>query len=254
MRRGGDRLDWAEVSATVDGPEQLTALVERLIAGGELRAGDKLPSERDFSLLLGLSRASVREAIHELELKRAVDRVPGRGTRVLGFPDSDATAGLLGRLAAQQRTHAEMQDLRTAVEPSVAARAALRATPAEVLALAEALEVEPGDLTPELSIELDRRFHAMVAAATHNPLFLSLVRTTDEWTADVRRESHRTASGRRDSHAGHLRILDAIRLGDPDAAHAAMLDHLRSVSEIIRVATTDPTPKGTQHDGAATAE
>ncbi|MGH3359339.1 MAG: FadR/GntR family transcriptional regulator [Nocardioidaceae bacterium] len=233
--RSTPRLDWsAESGGTVDGPERLAALVERLIAAGDLLPGDHLPSERDFSLLLGMSRASVREAIHELELKGTVERIPGRGSRILEPRDLFPGASLLGKLEEKQRTLAEMQDLRAAVEPSVAARAAVRATRAEILQLEQSLDYSLESVEAGESVARDREFHGLVAKSTHNPLFLDLVETTAEWTADVRDESHRTHEGRCASHAGHVQILEAIRNADADAAYAAMHEHLQTVSDLIR--------------------
>jgi GntR family transcriptional repressor for pyruvate dehydrogenase complex len=224
-------IDWSALMAEASpGPEALTALVQRLIAGGELRSGDRLPSERDLAEMLGASRALVREAIHELELKGIVDRRPGRGTRIT---EPQNAGRLLGALSESRRGLLEMQDLRAALEPSIAARAADRATPADLLNLERVIEESRGALTPARSAELDERFHAAVARATQNPLLTAVVETTAEWIADVRRESHRTAAGRRHSLTGHQKILAAVRAHDSAAAAAAMSDHLDMVSALV---------------------
>lgn len=233
--RASPRLNWgAHGGGAVDGPEQLAALIERFIASGALIPGDHLPSEREFSAELGLSRASVREAIHELELKGTVERTPGRGSLVRDPRDVFAGEGLLGKVDDQQRTLSQMQDLRAIVEPSVAARTAVRATAAELLQLEGALDYSPEAVSRAVSVEHDLAFHSLVARATHNQLLVSLVETTAEWTADVRRGSHRTREGRTRSHAGHVQILEAVRSRDPDAAYAAMLEHLQEVTDLIR--------------------
>jgi len=229
MSRG--HIDWSRMRV-VSSPEELTASVEIQISDGSLEAGDYLPSEREFSEALGLSRTTVRESIHELELRRRVVRTPGRGS-VIAAPIDDAGVNPLGSFETEARDLAEMQDLRTAIEPAVASRAAARATPAEILAMRTMLAVDPDALTLEASVELDLAFHRFLAQCTHNPLFLSLVDTATQWTIATRQQSHDTAAARRRSHLGHIEILDAVAEQDASAAAAAMSEHLATVSRII---------------------
>ena len=111
------------------GIELVAAIVEWLevpIRDGSLREQDRLPPERLLSKQLGVSRATVREALHELELKGLVARRQGSGTSVAV---SEARHGELGRqlmggLDSQQRGVAEIMDFREATEVPIAARAA----------------------------------------------------------------------------------------------------------------------------------
>jgi amidase len=63
--------------------DEVAARLEKRILLGELKPGDRLPSERELSASLQVSRASLREAMHELEAKHLIERIPGRGTTVL---------------------------------------------------------------------------------------------------------------------------------------------------------------------------
>jgi GntR family transcriptional repressor for pyruvate dehydrogenase complex len=53
---------------------QIAAHLERLITLGDLNPGDRLPAERDLAADLQVSRASLREAMHELEAKKLIER------------------------------------------------------------------------------------------------------------------------------------------------------------------------------------
>ena len=66
---------------------QVAAHLERLITLGDLNPGDRLPAERDLAADMRVSRASLREAMHELEAKKLIERRPGRGTVVLPPPE-----------------------------------------------------------------------------------------------------------------------------------------------------------------------
>src|ERR1700757_554897 len=85
-KRCAVQLNLAQVRPRSVGDEG-AARLERLIVAGDLQPGDRLPSERDLALTLNVSRASLREAMHELEAKRLIERRPGRGTTVLPAPD-----------------------------------------------------------------------------------------------------------------------------------------------------------------------
>ncbi|MEA2256189.1 MAG: GntR family transcriptional regulator, transcriptional repressor for pyruvate dehydrogenase complex, partial [Solirubrobacteraceae bacterium] len=85
----------------------LSTTLEQMIEDGALGDADRLPPERELAQRLGVSRTSLREALHELELKGLIDRRPGRGTVVVaGRGDS-----LLGHMEAAERGLREVMDL-----------------------------------------------------------------------------------------------------------------------------------------------
>jgi GntR family transcriptional repressor for pyruvate dehydrogenase complex len=211
--------------------DKVSAYLERLIALGELSPGDKIPAERSIAETLGVSRGSVRDAMQELAHKGLVERRPGRGTVVL---DSRAAGdSLYGPLTEAERTAAQVTDLRQAIEPAVAERAASRATPANLLQLERVLAASHARLTPGESVRLDYEFHLLVAQSAQNPLLVALITTTEEWLADSRRTSHATQAGRAASVAGHHKIYQAIAASDPQAARGAMSEHLAEVSKFV---------------------
>ena len=125
----GGPIDWqalspvsVRLSATVAGH------IEEMIASGQLPPGGRLPSERHLAELLGVSRGSVREAIMALQVKGLVRRRTGSGTHVLPRHHSAFTDSILSGVVLTDRETTELLDLREAVEPAIAARAAERAT------------------------------------------------------------------------------------------------------------------------------
>lgn len=211
-------------------PVVLAAHLERLIATGQVAAGDRLPSERDLAASLSVSRATLREAMHELEAKHLIERRPGRGTVVVERSDAERALLDLPSASSQARDAAELREI---VEPSLAALAAQRATPANLLQLREVLDRTTPRLRPEASLACDTEFHLLVAQAARNPLLTTLHSMVAEWTMDVRRHSHTTAEGRRTSREGHLAIFAAIEAHDAGAAQRAMSEHLGDVRRLI---------------------
>lgn len=211
---------------------QVAAHLERLIALGTLCPDDRLPSERDLAAELRVSRASLREAMRELESKQLIERKPGRGTVVL--PPPEHAQSLYEQMSDGERRLRNIADLRLTIEPQIARMAAARATEANLLELAHVLANATGDLTPGRSVQLDREFHLLLAWASQNPLMVSLSSLTLAWTNPVRLLSHATRQARVMSHQGHRELLDAVTGKDMEAAEAAMLRHLSDVADITR--------------------
>lgn len=208
----------------------LAAHLERLIASGELAPGVRLPSERDLAASWGVSRSSVREALHELDAKRLLDRAPGRGTIVR--PASDDVREML-RLGDRVTDAEHAAELRLVIEPQIAALAAERATESALVMLEAALQQADASLSPDRSVELDQEFHLLLAQATRNPLLTTMLGLASSWTLEHRRHSHRTRRARQASIDGHWLILRAVAAGDATAAQHAMEGHLASVRRLI---------------------
>jgi GntR family transcriptional repressor for pyruvate dehydrogenase complex len=207
-------------------------ILEQLIAGGQLPPGSRLPPERDLAAQLGVSRNSVREAVHELELKRLVERRSGRGTKVLD-PQSGGHGTLLNDLASDDRDLLEIMDFRLTIEPPIAALAAERSTRAGVARLGRLMDEMASETRPARVAQLDRDFHAAVARATHNRLLVRLSEVSSEWLHQSRQEALQSRARREASLAGHRRIYEAIRAGSRDEAWRAMVDHVQQVRRII---------------------
>lgn len=216
----------------------IAAYLEQLIRTGQIRPGEKIPPEREIAENFGVSRTSVRQALHELTLKGLTDRKPGRGT-VVTHPDPRAGT-LVDSLAQADRQLFEVTDLRQVIEPAVASRAAERVTPSVLKQLEDVLIKTMDVSSPSESADLDEQFHILLANATDNPLLVALVELLKDWMADVRRESHSTSAGREASLAGHQRIYRAVKAQDLDQAAAAMCDHITDVEQIVAIRKSAP--------------
>lgn len=233
MARPAQPVEWSSLPLrATKRSDAVYDILEQLIASRRLPPGARLPAERELATQLGVSRNSVREAVHELELKRLVERRSGRGTLVLD-PQSSSSGSLLDEMRGGERDLVEIMDFRLAVEPPIAALAAERGTRGNITRLARLLDEMAGETRPSRIAELDQGFHAAVARATHNQLLVRLHDVSSEWMRQSRREALQTRRRRQASLAGHRRIYEAIRAGDRDAARAAMVDHIEQVSAII---------------------
>jgi GntR family transcriptional repressor for pyruvate dehydrogenase complex len=220
--------------------ERLSERLAEAIFSGHVALGDRLPAERELAAQLRVSRTALRDALHELELKGLVERTPGRGTIVIS-DQRPAVADLLGHLSPDERSLREVLDFRFAIEPPIAFRAAQRATAADIAMLDGIADGFGHNISGQQHAELDKRFHAVVARATHNPLFIRLVDVAGTWMEESRRSALMTAHRRDASRKGHASILAAIKSHDPDAAANAMQSHI----EEVVTATLDRDPRTT---------
>jgi len=238
-------MDWSNVNrvATLSLPDRLSIEIEKLIMTGELKVGAKLPPERVLADSLGVSRVSIRQALHELEVRGLIDRRPGRGTIVLSATEesSRSRATIAAALSAGDQEIANVMELRAIIEPPIAGLTASRATDRDIAQLRDLVDQMSPDLSVEKYAELDTSFHQAIAQYTHNPLLSLLTKQIATLIAPSRSANLQTKRRRRNSTSEHEAILRAISARDPEAAESAATAHIESISEeILRTAKSTP--------------
>lgn len=227
-------MDWSQVAPDSRSvPDRLSAELELLIVRGQLLPGQRLPPERALAAELGVSRSSLREALGELEAKGLLDRRPGRGTTIAVDASESLTLGAASCTASALVEFRRVMDLRTAVEPEVARRAAERAEQWTVDALRALLEAAEKTSSATEYLELDIAFHSAVAAAADNPLLTQLMEVVCELSGSSRRLGLQGASRRELSLGAHKHIFAAIESRNGETARLLMLEHLETVRELV---------------------
>lgn len=228
-------IDWKALAPVpVRLGSSVAARIEELVVSGRLPPGRRLPSERRLAELLGVSRGSVREAITALEAKGFVIRRPGSGTSVQVPVHSLLTGPIVSGVDLSDRETTELLDLREAIEPAIAARAAERACAAdieEIQALAGAFEAADSDI--DRRVQLDAEFHQAIARATHNGLLAGLVERFMHALDATRRASAQSSLRFQVSKSAHNAIAAAIAHCDAEAAEREMLGHVRAVAPFL---------------------
>jgi GntR family transcriptional regulator, transcriptional repressor for pyruvate dehydrogenase complex len=227
-------VDWSSLeSRTLSRPDALAVAIERLIFEGELGPNERIPGERDLARMLDISRASVREALRDLEQRGLVDRRPGRGT-IVRDPTESANGDVLATaLGGEQLEIEQVMEVRACIEPSIAGRTAMRATERDIAQLTEILESMRAERSAKRFAHFDRTFHHAIAQYTHNPLLVRLLEAVNDLIEPSRSEALQSAARRRASIDDHQRILDAVAAHDPEAAIAAAQAHIESVQRQI---------------------
>jgi GntR family transcriptional regulator, transcriptional repressor for pyruvate dehydrogenase complex len=232
----GEAADAAASGAprTVRAYESIVLHVQQLLDDGALKPGDKLPSERELAEQFRVGRSSVRDAIRILDVRGLVKPRQGGGTVVQGFSPDTLVTELSSVLVRKRALVEELMDVRTIIEPALAARAALSATAEDLEELEKILGRQRDKVTRDQpAVEEDSEFHAAIARAARNGVLLAVVDTLVHLLSETRRQALQGRARSRASLEGHRRVLRAIRRRDAAAASEAMLQHIRSVEAII---------------------
>ena len=212
--------------------EQVAEQITTWAAETGLTVGDRLPPERELAVQLGVSRATLSQALVALEVVGVVAVRHGDGT-VLVRP---TTASITQAVRAHADRLPEILETRDALETKLAALAAERRTDEDLAAIETALaEMEADVAAGGRGVDGDEHFHAAVTAASHSALLARLMLEIAPLIRESRLESLSQPDRPHASLVGHRRIADAIAAGDPSAAAQAMHDHIGMVSDVALI-------------------
>ncbi|MCF6178799.1 MAG: FadR family transcriptional regulator [Geopsychrobacter sp.] len=217
--------------------EEIVTQIKNLIANGDLKPGERIPSERELAAFLGVSRPSVREAIMVLEAMGFLESRQGGGTFVRSLTErsiADPLASMVER--RDPRMLQALTEVRMGLETWSAYLAAKRAEDSEIARLRELYEVmEEQAGSGGWDPKIDAEFHLTITAATHNTLqvhVLDTIQTLFQTTIMVTLGEFYTKEGYIELLLNHHReILEAIAAHDPERARQKMMEHLTLVEE-----------------------
>src|ERR671921_1247462 len=165
--------------------EEVAARIRDLIAGGELRPGEALPSERKLAEQLKVGRAVIREAIRQLEVSGLVESRHGGGNYVREVTVEHLVAPIASVLNGMGPLREELMDARVFFEPQIARAAAARATPEDLRLLEDAIRrQEERAANGQSGAEEDAEFHDLLARATHNTVVERVMGVLDSLLED----------------------------------------------------------------------
>ncbi|TDW92697.1 GntR family transcriptional regulator [Kribbella sp. VKM Ac-2566] len=192
--------------------------------------GDRLPPERELAQRLGVSRATLSQALVALEVIGAVVVRHGDGTVLT---ERARTAPVIEAIRAHADRLPEIIEARDALESKLAALAASRRTEADLTAIRSALDTMERDIEAGgRGVEGDEAFHGAVTAAARSGLLAQMMTAIHDLIRETRLESLSQPGRPRESLAGHRKVADAIAAGDPVAATQAMHEHVMLVSDV----------------------
>jgi len=210
--------------------------IEDQILSGRLQAGDRLPSERDLAAELGVSRASVREAVRVLQAQGVVTSTvgtgPDSGTIITTVPSRALTRLVRLHVALASFDLAEVVEARVVLEISSVRLAAHDVTPAQLDDLADLLDQMSDPALPMAGFnDLDTRFHVILAEAASNRLVseltIALRHALSQPLLDAFSDARDWTAVRESLMADHRALYEAVKAHDADVAARVVEQHIR---------------------------
>jgi GntR family transcriptional repressor for pyruvate dehydrogenase complex len=217
-------------------PERIADRLVTAIALGEYVAGQRLPSERELATLLGVGRATVREALHRIAALGYVEISRGRHGGAFVTADwRPSSAGIIRRtLVAEWPAFEHLLDLRRLIEPLAASTAAARHDQDDERRLRAAQAAYRNAPDREASRIADSAIHSAVADATHNGYLAALsLQIRSKVTLGFPAEPY-SSTIREQAVVTHDALVEAILRCDEQDAAAAMAANIALTEEAIR--------------------
>src|SRR5882724_4674937 len=206
-----------------------------LVRTGMLRAGDRLPSERELIDILDISRPSLREALRALSMLGVIESRHGGGAFVSDLEARTLLAPLDFFLSLSETNLADTFESRRIVELEIVRKAARKATRADVDDLNGMIAAHEKVLADPVGFRiLDSRFHARLSAASGNVVLERIAYGLYNMGLDIRRRATESLALIEQSTGDHSRIAQAIVARDPDRAAEEMGIHLDHIEETTR--------------------
>ena len=210
--------------------------VRSMIISGRLVPGERLPAEAELSVVLGVSRSSLREAVRSLVTAGVLDVRRGDGTYVTSLTPNLLLTGIGAAVELMQEDSIlNLLESRRVIEPCVTALAAVRASPDQRREIQAHLDLMAAATTHEDMIQSDTDFHAAVARACQNPVLASVLTGISSGT--VRTRTWRLIIVADADHRAveeHRAIFAAIQARDARLAGAAALVHVAGVESWLQ--------------------
>jgi GntR family transcriptional regulator, transcriptional repressor for pyruvate dehydrogenase complex len=223
---------YERVTRAANLPNMVRSQILQMIASSQLAPGDRLKPERELASEIGVSRNVVREAIRSLVDANVLEARQGAGVFVASLHVESLIEPLEVVLALESATLNSLAQARLVIEPGIAALAAQHGSDDDIAALqalvAEGREHGPDDM--DRLLEIDVELHNRMVRMTENPFLIRIMESIGKLARSSREFTNTVPHMREEAQADHEHIVEALAARDPDAARAAMTEHLTHVA------------------------
>ena len=214
-------------------PESALRAIRKLIVEQGYEPGDSLPSQRDLAILLGVSRASLREALSSLSALGVVSVQPGKGVFVQAVSEPQQRTGGFSWPFDTHVSPSDTFQLRYALEGFAAGLAAVTLTADERDVLEDnvesmRLELRAGDF--EAASRLDFEFHRHILIASGNQAMLGIITAGADIFLESQKMPFIRPSRAMETWQEHRKILRALARHASGPAQKAMHEHIRNAA------------------------
>jgi len=212
--------------------------IKRMIHDGELQEGDKLPNQTKFASDLGVSRPSLREALHTLTLMGVIEQKPGAGTILKSANIELWNEQPPPPMISDTRATLELLEARREIEMVMARSAVERITDNELKNMAEAIENMKQALDEEDKAKFqkeDLSFHYQIANASHNRYIIHMFVTIRSLMDQFMIETFNILPGlKHDSLKYHIAIYEAMKTGNKTKVVSYVKNHILDIENNLK--------------------
>ncbi|MGD9973065.1 MAG: FadR/GntR family transcriptional regulator [Desulfatirhabdiaceae bacterium] len=212
--------------------ENIVDQIRKAILKGELKIGDRLPSEKDLAKNFGVSKASLREAYRVLEAYGLLEIKQGMsgGAFVKQVDLKTIKDGLVNYFFFQNPSIHEYTEIRLFIEPQVVKLCASLIQEDDIVFLENNISEMEKELDGEnFMSDLDCAFHKKLVDITRNSVISLIVESVQTALINVKRMLHMDHAFLMMVCEGHKRIVSALKERDAEKASQVMLQHILEV-------------------------
>lgn len=219
--------------------QRIVAQIRDLISNGKLKPGDKLPSERELSARLNVSRVSLREAIKTLAAMGLVEVKRGQGVFIIEANIETVISQFAGMLVFKKDEVLQLFEVRKTLEVQAARWASERARPEEIQNLMQLVDEAKSHVTDftvdyQVARRHDVQFHECIINASKNIVLFRVMNSLLDIFEESRAKTLAIPGRAAKSIFDHERIAVAISRREPEKAGFEMYQHIEDVENSIR--------------------
>ncbi|MGL6105357.1 FadR/GntR family transcriptional regulator [Romboutsia sp.] len=227
---------------SVSGKKVYELVIEQIqdnILNGKIKKGDQLPSERELSEQMGVSRTSIREAIRVLETMGLIESRQGEGNFICAKVEKSFIQPLSIMFKLNDGNWDNILELRELLELQTASIAAQKITKEEEKELDEIMiEMEKetnGENREKILVIIDQKFHKKIASISKNYLiesfFITASKLFEQFIEDARVKIIEAHAGENILYKEHNEIYKAIKQRNPELAYEKMKQHMELIKK-----------------------
>jgi len=212
--------------------EQVANRILGMIKSGNLKSGDRLPTEQQMAIALGISRPPLREALKALTLMGVLESRQGGRYTVTDLSPSRLVAPFNAMLSVHDYDVAVHYEARTVVDLALVRLCGERASDAHRARIMELALDGRRVVADTVAFRLnDAEFHQAINFGADNVLLLTVAEGLYNIALELRRIAVAQAAVMAQSVADHCRVAEALVNHDTPAAVAAYRQHLDHIRE-----------------------
>jgi DNA-binding FadR family transcriptional regulator len=230
--------------------DQIAEQLETMIVTQGIKAGERLPAERQLAEQLEVSRPSLREAIQKLISKGLLISRAGGGTYVQDTAQIGNDDPLITLFRENPEYRFDVLEIRHALEGTGAWYAALRATDEDKQLIRKRFDemlAQHGSPDPMNEARADAAFHLAIIEASHNLVLLHVMRGLFELLQNsISHNLDKLYTQPRvfePLSAQHRELMEAVIASEPERARQAAQEHLAFVEDSLKAIDADEARK-----------